>query len=150
MVSDCFRIRTANLSDLTGISEVERVSFMQEAYPSLLLEKLISDHQSVFLVQVDSLGKIVGYCVSKNAETSSHLISVAVLPPYRRTGIAARMITELLTILRKLSINEVRLEVRMDNVPAIRLYQRLGFTKESVVSGYYSDGSDALTMGKIL
>jgi len=150
IVLDRFKVRGAKISDLPSICEVERVSFVDDAYPSFLFEKLILGGNSVFFVLTDQEGRIVGYCVSKNERTRSHLISLALLPAYRGSGIASLLVKELLITLRKSAIKEVSLEVRTDNDPAIQLYQRLGFTKGSRIEGYYSDGSAAYQIRKIL
>jgi ribosomal-protein-alanine N-acetyltransferase len=42
----------------------------------------------------------------------------------------------------------VLLEVREDNVPAQRLYQRYGFTRSGVRRGYYPGGVDAWVMSR--
>jgi ribosomal protein S18 acetylase RimI-like enzyme len=44
----------------------------------------------------------------------------------------------------------IRLEVRMENVFAIRLYERLGFSDSAVLPGYYEDGAHAFVMRKEL
>ena len=36
----------------------------------------------------------------------------------------------------------------MDNIPAIRLYERLGFEDIAVKPGYYEDGAHAFVMRK--
>ena len=150
MDSNCSSIRSANISDLSGICEVERTSFARDPYPSSLLKKLILDSQSVSLVVIDQSGKITGYCISDNEGTRSHLISLAVLPNHRRMGVASRLLKELMIILRNRGIKEVRLEVRSDNDPAIELYRRSGFADEMMIRGYYSDASTALSMRMIL
>ena len=45
---------------------------------------------------------------------------------------------------------EAYLEVRVSNIPAISLYEKLGFRKESVINGYYRDGEAAYLMVKDL
>jgi ribosomal protein S18 acetylase RimI-like enzyme len=42
------------------------------------------------------------------------------------------------------------LEVRVDNVAAIRLYERRGYEVVGVTDDFYEDGSDALRMRKRL
>jgi len=42
--------------------------------------------------------------------------------------------------------NECYLEVRIGTLPAIGLYEKLGFVKVKRNSGYYMDGEDAWTM----
>jgi len=150
IVLDRFKVRAAEISDLPSICEVERASFVNDAYPSFLLEKLILCCNSVFFVLTDLERRIIGYCVSKNERTRSHLISLAVLPACRGSGVASLLVKQLLVTLRKCAIKEIRLEVRTDNDPAIQLYRRLGFTKVSVIQSYYSDGSAAYQMRKIL
>jgi ribosomal-protein-alanine N-acetyltransferase len=43
-------------------------------------------------------------------------------------------------------VTECYLEVRVGNEPAIKLYERLGFTKTKRNYGYYLDGEDAWVM----
>ena len=148
--ADDFSIRAASILDLPGICAVERASFATDAYPSFLLEKLILDPQTVFIILADQAERIIGYCVAKTDSTFSHLISVAVLPEHRRRGAASRMLNELLSASSQRGIQEVGLEVRTDNLPAIRLYRSFGFRDVNVTPNYYSDGSAALGMRKIV
>ncbi|MEM4138682.1 MAG: GNAT family N-acetyltransferase, partial [Sulfolobaceae archaeon] len=45
---------------------------------------------------------------------------------------------------------EVFLEVRVSNVPAISLYKKLGFREVKVLRYYYADGEDAYLMAREL
>lgn len=92
----------------------------------------------------------MGYCVSSVDRSSAHLISIAVSPDQRTVGIGIDLMETLLRYLNGQGIEELWLEVRSGNKEAIGLYIKLGFTKVSVVPNYYSDGSDALRMRKIL
>ena len=148
--TDDLSIRTASVTDLAGISTVENASFARDAYPTFLLEKLVLDPQATFLVLADKAQRIIGYCVSRMDSTHSHLISVAVLPDHRRCGAASKMLKELLATSVQRGIREISLEVRTDNVSAIQLYRRFGFTDLGVTPNYYSDGSPALKMRKIV
>jgi ribosomal-protein-alanine N-acetyltransferase len=46
--------------------------------------------------------------------------------------------------------DSIYLEVRISNIPAIRLYEKYGFRKARIIKGYYSDGEDAYVMVKRL
>lgn len=150
MVSKCSDIRSATVSDLQDICVVELASFAADAYPSYLLERLILDGDSDFLVLNDIKGKVAGYCVSRIERGKSHLISIAVLPNYRRMGIACMMVTELINRIRQRDVTELVLEVRVSNSAAFQLYNKLGFKEDCVINGYYSDGSSAIRMRKFL
>ena len=43
-------------------------------------------------------------------------------------------------------VKEITLEVRQSNLPAINLYRHLNFISHKIISGYYSDGEDAVLM----
>jgi ribosomal-protein-alanine acetyltransferase len=150
LVLEHFQIRKANNSDLEKICAVEEVSFSYDPYPSFLIEKLIQDRQSMFLVLIESDGNLSGYCVAKVEDQRAHLISLAVVPSHRRSGVATVLVKALFSALVDRNVHEVTLEVRTDNDAAIRLYSRLGFARESTVERYYSNGSDGLRMKKRL
>ena len=50
-------------------------------------------------------------------------------------------------ILKAFNIENVTLEVKMDNINAINLYEKLGFKKASIRKGYYN-GVDGILMIK--
>ena len=51
-----------------------------------------------------------------------------------------------IALARRLGLDEVTLEVRTDNAPAIGLYTRNGFRTGKLLRGYYPDGTDARRM----
>ena len=53
--------------------------------------------------------------------------NVAVLPDYRRRGIGRALVLGSLHGFRKSGVRRVTLEVTADNIPAVRLYEGLGF-----------------------
>lgn len=81
-----------------------------------------------------------------NLVKKGHIVSVAVLPEYRRTGIGNALAAEALKALLKHKAGECFLEVRVTNEPAINLYKKLGFSITRKASHYYFDGADAYVM----
>ena len=67
--------------------------------------------------------------------------SVAVASQYRRHGLAAAVLAELIRKARTRGADSIWLMVRRDNQPAIELYRKLGFRRTATVRGYYEDGS---------
>lgn len=63
------------------------------------------------------------------SETAIHLADIALLPQYRNQGIGRFLIQKLLAEATQ-ALKPVRLQVRQSN-RALRLYQRLGFSKVS-------------------
>lgn len=62
------------------------------------------------------------------AEDAVNLIAMYVTPAARRRGVAAALMAGAATLTRGLGRREMLLEVASNNEPAIRFYQRCGFT----------------------
>lgn len=80
----------------------------------------------------------------------ARIYSLAVTPAARGQGLATALVEAAqrwATHAGKLAIS---LEVRCDNSAARALYQRLGYTPVSALSGYYDDGGNGLRLQKKL
>ena len=72
---------------------------------------------------------------------------VLVPPETRRQGIGRMLVHTVLAWARDLGANEIRLEVRESNAPALRLYEACGFVVVGRRPGYYADpAEDAVLM----
>ena len=139
-----YRIRVATQTDLAVIHRIEDVAF-SDPYPRRLLARLLDECPDSFLVAELEGGTIVGYCVASNEGEIAHLLSIAVLPEYRRWGIGSAFIRKLIASMGH-AAKEVVLEVKMGNTEAIKLYEELSFKHIGTIEHYYSDGSAAVKM----
>ena len=89
-------------------------------------------------------GTMAGFAVARStAPDELEILNVAVDPPFRRRGVARKLIQQVLTGYR----GAVFLEVRQSNVAARKLYHSLGFETIAVRKDYYSDsGEPAIVM----
>ncbi len=78
------------------------------------------------------------------------MISIAIIPQYRRMGIATSLLLHLEERARAEGLKSIFLEVRVMNYPGIFLYKKLGYKIMDVLKGYYRDGEDAYLMEKTL
>jgi len=80
-----------------------------------------------------------------------HVVSIGILPSYRRLGIGSGLMKKAMDALKNIyECVEVYLEVRVSNNTAIKFYEKLGFTIDRVIKGYYKDGEDAYVMSRRL
>ena len=90
--------------------------------------------------------EIVGYVGLAAIDGTGDVQTIAVRRDRQGTGIAGALLDALLTEAEVRGCSEVLLEVRADNAPAIRLYERRGFERIAERPRYYSDGVTALIM----
>jgi ribosomal protein S18 acetylase RimI-like enzyme len=109
----------------------DTVHTLQMLWPVFRILKLFSprlrDALTGFFWEED--GKVVGMTtVSRRGSGNSWLVgNVAVLPEYRRRGIARQLVTAGLELVKARGGNHVVLDVLAGNEPAYRLYNNLGF-----------------------
>lgn len=91
-------------------------------------------------------GKAAGYAAIYAVEGEADIARVAVLPEYRRRGIAEAM---LLYALKDVGASTAFLDVRESNLPAVKLYEKLGFKSMGVRKNYYSDPAENAVLMKL-
>jgi ribosomal-protein-alanine N-acetyltransferase len=75
-----------------------------------------------------------------------HVVSVAVLDQHRGKGVGRALMLEGVNGVVSRKSDEIYLEVRISNEPAIKMYEKLGFQIKSRLRTYYRDGEDAYLM----
>lgn len=92
---------------------------------------------------------LAGCCGVWISFEEGEIMNVAVRKEYRRKGVAGKLMKELLSRAEKRGAARFILEVREGNLPAIRLYESLGFLHAGRRRNFYSDpAEDALIMIK--
>ena len=86
--------------------------------------------------------------LSPRNSRSARIYSLAVAQSFRGRGIGRELMLAAEEAALRRNCNRLRLEVRWDNLTAIRLYERLGFRQVKSIPGYYEDGANAVVMHK--
>lgn len=103
---------------------------------------------SLWLVALDG-DAVAGYVGSQSVMGESDMMNIAVDPNYRRQGVAAALIEELVLQLKQNGNHCLTLEVRASNEPAVKLYEKLGFDQIGRRPNYYRNPKeDALILRK--
>lgn len=138
-------IRTFRSDDLDQVMAIENDSF-PDPYTRTTFQMLGQLAGEGFVVAED--GGIVGYAVAEAQGSRVHIISVAVSPKSRRSGVGAALMHELIRRLGP-TARTMSLEVRAGNRAAVQLYERFSFRRTGEVrSRYYPDGEDAVVMAR--
>lgn len=137
--TDALAIRPAQLDvDLDGICAVDAASFTNPWTRDMYLwEARHSDVARLFVAEAGTAG-IVAYCSAWIVFDELQINNLAVMPDWRRRGVAHRVLAAVFAAARHEGATKATLEVRASNAPAIALYERLGFVRSGTRPGYYT------------
>jgi len=154
-----FKLRKFNVSDLERVTHINRVC-LPENYSDYFFVDLHRRFPETFIVAEED-GEVVGYIMCR-IETGlsgfgfrglikkGHIVSVAVLPQYRRKGTGEALVAKAMENMQLYNAKQCFLEVRLTNTAAVNLYRKLGFQVARAIRSYYSDGEDAYMMARKL
>ena len=138
-------IRTLGLSDLNAIEAIEQRAYRTPWSRSMFASEL-GKATSICLGAFEDDG-LVGYVVNSRYVDAWHIMNVAIDPAHQHRGIATRLLERLFEVTRDDQRRGYTLEVRVSNLVAIELYEKLGFERQGIRRGYYTDNrEDALIM----
>jgi [ribosomal protein S18]-alanine N-acetyltransferase len=139
--------RPATIDDLEQVAEIEKKSirppWSREAFAAEL-DKSTSQFWVVTDDETDE--KVLAYGVLSFPAEQAHLVTFAVHPQFRRQGLGAYLLRQLINFVSRKKGESIVLEVRKSNSAAIQLYQALGFVVIHAMPRFYPDGEDAFSM----
>jgi [ribosomal protein S18]-alanine N-acetyltransferase len=96
--------------------------------------------------------KIAGFVIAHAVRgKTGRILTLDIVPIARRLGLASLLMDECELRLRSCGCKEMYLETAVNNEPALRLYQKLGYQILRTLPDYYATHSlDAFLMGKPL
>ncbi|KAI9571196.1 acyl-CoA N-acyltransferase [Boletus coccyginus] len=143
-LNDLVKLLTCNLHNIP------------ENYYLKFWESIILNWPDLSFLAEDENGKVVGYVLSSIEPDESEpyvqmgqINSLSVLRPYRRLGIAQRLMNLSKDAIMRddTDIECIQLHVRKSNRAALSLYNKLGYRYHHTESKYYDDdGEDAFIM----
>ena len=137
--------RRATKKDIKSIYNVEVRCFKSPWSLDSIKKDICINPNAIYVVAVDGK-RIIGFCAMHTVLDEGHIMNVAVIDEYRGRRVGENLLTEMFKLSSKNTCCYT-LEVRESNVPAIRLYSRLGFKSYGLRPGYYADtGESAMIM----
>lgn len=117
---------------LDGVEKIEKTCFAHPWSREDLQNQIGLDTSHFLVATVD--GNVAGYMGLQIFGGEGYVTNVAVLPKYRKQGIAEALIKEQM----KNEMSFITLEVRESNLPAISLYTKCGFKNVGIRPNFYS------------
>lgn len=143
------QIRKMTAEDIPFAAEIEKLCFVHPWSEQSITQELCRDG-SVFLMAFEE-NRAVGYVGLSTVLDEGYMGNLAVIADFRRKGVGRALMTELIKACEESQLSFVTLEVRSSNIPAISLYNSLGFNQVGLRKNYYKEPvEDALLLTKFL
>ena len=138
---------------LPKVLELNRVCFsgVQRAPDAEVRLRFNSPDCSVFIVRT-SLDELIGFAICEpHGAVEVHLWLIAVKEGHRGHNLGGYLLDEARQYYEELGGYDVMsLNVHVDNIPAIHLYERLGFRKVATLKRWFLQDGDGVRMTKEL
>ena len=135
---------------LPKVLELNRVCFsgVQRAPDAEVRLRFNSPDCSVFILRTSL--ELLGFAICESREPEVHLWSIAVKEGHRGHNLGGYLLDEVRQYYQELDYEVITLNVHVDNLAAIHLYERLGFRKVSVLKRWFLQDGDGIRMTKEL
>jgi ribosomal-protein-alanine N-acetyltransferase len=135
-------------SDMPAVLSLEAISHSHPWTQGQFLDSLTAGHWA-YCIRPElntlklttelspNLPALWGYCILYPAVDELHLLNITIDPLLRRNGIGSRVMQAIEGIATQQKMSRIILEVRPSNIPAVKLYERMGYAIIGVRRGYY-------------
>jgi len=146
------RVRRAETSDLDDLVTLEDRTFDSDRMTRDQYRRHLDSDSALVLVASANHRRFLGTAVVffRKGSSVARLYSLASQPESRGRGVGTALVEATEAAARQRRCRSLRLEVRTDNISAIKLYQRLGYRCIGSLPGYYQDGADGWRYEKVL
>ena len=149
--NDAICVRRAVPADLDDLIELENATFSRDRLsPRQWKHHLGNDRASILVVDQHARPGAAAVLFFRKGSPLARLYSLAVAAGLRGRGIGEVLLGACEGEAVNHSCTRLRLEVRSDNAPAQRLYERRGYRLFASRPDYYEDGATAYCYEKAL
>ena len=135
-------IVSASHEYLEQIINIERSSFFRPWTEDHFMTEL-DNKISLNWVYLENIN-VVGYLFGLHVMDQYHLNNIAVAKSFREDGIASQLLKNMVICLIEIKVKSVLLEVSSSNLPAQKLYEKMGFITQAKRKNNYINGDDAI------
>jgi ribosomal protein S18 acetylase RimI-like enzyme len=149
-------LRSFNSEDFDTLYEIDQACYEPEvAYSKRELRAYLRFSGSdCLLAEAEAAGaadkQIAGFCISARRDESGYIVTIDVLPQFRREHVGTKLLSEIERRLAFNGVREVALETATDNDSAVAFWTKHGYRNRGIKKDYYPGGRDAFAMSKTL
>lgn len=130
-------VRPMAAKDIPALALLEQAVF-SDPWGTAAFEAELANPGGITLV-AEKDSAVLGYLNAHHATGNVHINTFNVHPDMRRKGTGTALLRELVRRAQRLSAEEITLEVRAGNRPAVALYEAFGFVSVGVRKNFYRE-----------
>ena len=132
--SDLYNITPMSIDDLVNVYNLEVQSY-DFPWTKEILRDCILYKYDAFTIYFNNL--LVGYIIAKISVPETHILNLTINENFRKKGLGKSLIQLIINDSRIRGAEDIILEVRVNNINAIALYEKLDFKKVGKRKNYY-------------
>lgn len=132
--------------DIDQLVAIEQQSFAVPWPKDAFYNDIVHNRFAAYIM-IECNAQVAGYCGVWLVMDEAHITNIALLPQYRGRKLGETLLRKVMELAKEAGAQTMSLEVRVSNLPARRLYKKLGFQEGGIRKNYYTDNyEDALVM----
>ncbi len=144
------RIRPYQRDDFEVLFLIDQICFPADIAFSQVEMHFYLNHPDSIAWVAEGSPSILGFILARITNRSrAHILTLDVVPEMRKLRIGTALMNRLHLDLEERKIAVSVLEVGVGNMPAQRLYEKLGYGYVGTLAGYYRGREDAYRMERI-
>lgn len=140
-----FKISDMTLDDLKSIKDI-LISDFDDFWSYNTLKEELECSSSFFKVAKTNNDEIIGFAGFKVILDEADIMNIVVKKIFRNQKVGFFLLENLISFAKSLNLKTITLEVNIDNLSAINLYNKFNFNHIGIRKKYYADNSDAIIM----
>ena len=112
-----------------------------------VLKQELENEKTKYIIAKEN-NEVVGFAGILVVLDEATLNNIVVKKSYRCRGIGGELLETLIDLCADLNLKSFTLEVNVENIPAIKLYEKFGFKNLGIRKKYYNNSTDAYIMTK--
>lgn len=143
-VNTVFQIHITKMTsdDVEEVVRIEEEAYGEHHWAKSSFYDEMNNNLAKYYCAKTSDGNLVAYAGTWNIIDEAHITTIAVKPDFMRKHIGEALIVKILEDCYLSKIKYLTLEVRESNIPAIKLYEKYGFSSLGTRKGYYQDNNE--------
>lgn len=143
--------RKAKIEDIKRLVEIENLSFDYDQLDARKFRHFIQKGHCDLIIQIkNDVISAYSLLLYRHGTKPARVYSIAVHKDFTGQGLGEKMMLEIETFAQLHHRFIIRLEVKVSNQKAIKLYQKMGYEQFAIKTAYYTDNEDALCLEKML